>query len=223
MAHTPQPKMGALGYGAPPVAQPFVMPPPALRRLVIEGTSSVVVLPSQRAAKTNTNQPQSIVHVTPRGSFATSPWSLAGTSSWKSGLSPSLVDPKWSSVATLGHAIGDELHPMCLDNLSASMTNQPNFSRQANHHFDRREWEVARNREATLPKPSMDNLAVFYGERHCVGHFLGQFLIRSLNPRFLHGPFLVEDMDWPLSGWGYGLAPFQLAMSTGPFLVGDME
>ena len=27
---------------------------------------------------------------------------------------------------------------------------------------------------------------------------------------------------WPLSGWGYGLAPFRLGIWTGPFLVGDM-
>ena len=29
-------------------------------------------------------------------------------------------------------------------------------------------------------------------------------------------------MDWPFFGWGYGLAPFQLGIWTGPFLVGDM-
>ena len=26
-------------------------------------------------------------------------------------------------------------------------------------------------------------------------------------------PFLVGDMDWPLSGWGYGLAPFPHLLS----------
>ena len=50
-------------------------------------------------------------------------------------------------------------------------------------------------------------------------HLFGPLLIRSPDPRFLHGPFLVEDMDWPLSGWGYGLAPFQLGIWTSPFLV----
>ena len=30
-------------------------------------------------------------------------------------------------------------------------------------------------------------------------------------------PFPVADMDWPLSNWGYGLAPFQLGIWTGPF------
>ena len=46
--------------------------------------------------------------------------------------------------------------------------------------------------------------------------------MRSPNPRFLHGPFLVGDMDWPLSGWGYGLAPFWLGIWTGPFPI-DMD
>ena len=31
------------------------------------------------------------------------------------------------------------------------------------------------------------------------------------------GPFSVGDMDWPLSSWGYGLALFQLGIWTGPF------
>ena len=35
-------------------------------------------------------------------------------------------------------------------------------------------------------------------------HLFGPLLIRSPNPRFLHGPFLVGDMDWPLTGLGYG-------------------
>ena len=35
------------------------------------------------------------------------------------------------------------------------------------------------------------------------------------------GSFRVVDMDWPLSGWGYGLVPFHLGIGTGPFLVGD--
>ena len=30
----------------------------------------------------------------------------------------------------------------------------------------------------------------------------------------LHGPFPVEDMDRPLSSWGYGMAPFQLGTLT---------
>ena len=30
------------------------------------------------------------------------------------------------------------------------------------------------------------------------------------------GPFPVGDMDWPLSGWGYGLAPFRLGIWTPP-------
>ena len=37
------------------------------------------------------------------------------------------------------------------------------------------------------------------------------------------GPFPVGDVDWPLSGWGYGLAPFRLGIWTGPFPVGDMD
>ena len=37
------------------------------------------------------------------------------------------------------------------------------------------------------------------------------------------GPFSVGDMDWPLFGWGYGPAPFQLGIWTGPFSVGDMD
>ena len=52
------------------------------------------------------------------------------------------------------------------------------------------------------------------GERQRAGHLFGPLLIRSPNPRFLYGPFPVEDMDRPLSNWGYGLAPFQ---------VGDMD
>ena len=31
-------------------------------------------------------------------------------------------------------------------------------------------------------------------------------------------PFPVGDMDWPLSNWGYGLAPFQLGYGPAPFL-----
>ena len=49
----------------------------------------------------------------------------------------------------------------------------------------------------------------------------GPLLIQSPNPRFLHGPFLVGDTDWPLSGWEYGLAPFQLGIWTGPLPVED--
>ena len=30
-------------------------------------------------------------------------------------------------------------------------------------------------------------------------------------------------MDLPLSGWGYGPAPFELGIWTGPFPVGDMD
>ena len=37
------------------------------------------------------------------------------------------------------------------------------------------------------------------------------------------GPFLVGDMDQPLSGWGYGPAPFRLGIWVGPFLVGDVD
>ena len=36
-------------------------------------------------------------------------------------------------------------------------------------------------------------------------------------------PFPVGDMDWPLSGWGYGPAPVQLGTWTSPFAVGDMD
>ena len=28
---------------------------------------------------------------------------------------------------------------------------------------------------------------------------------------------------WPISNWGYGLAPFRLGMWMGRFLVGDMD
>ena len=35
-------------------------------------------------------------------------------------------------------------------------------------------------------------------------------------------PFRVGDMDWPLSNWRYGLAPFQLGIWTGPFPVAGM-
>ena len=41
----------------------------------------------------------------------------------------------------------------------------------------------------------------------CARHLFGPLLIRSPNPRFLHGPFPVGDMDQPLSSWGYGPAP----------------
>jgi hypothetical protein len=64
------------------------------------------------------------------------------------------------------------------------------------------------------------------------GHLFGPILIRSPNPRFLHGPFPVGDVDrpflvgiWtgpfpdgdinhPLSSWGHGLAPFRLRIPT---------
>ena len=46
------------------------------------------------------------------------------------------------------------------------------------------------------------------------GHLLGPLFIRSLNPRFLHGPCLVG---------GYGPAPFRLGICTGPFPVGNMD
>ena len=57
----------------------------------------------------------------------------------------------------------------------------------------------------------------------CAGHLFEPLLTRGPNPRFLYGPFPVGDMDWPLSGWGYGLAPFRLGIWTGPFPVGDMD
>ena len=50
------------------------------------------------------------------------------------------------------------------------------------------------------------------------GIFLGLFLLRSPNPRFLHGTFPVGDMDQPLFSWGYG---FRLGIWTGPFPVKD--
>ena len=37
------------------------------------------------------------------------------------------------------------------------------------------------------------------------------------------GPFLVEDVDQPLSSWGYGLPLFHLGICTGPFSLGDMD
>ena len=52
-----------------------------------------------------------------------------------------------------------------------------------------------------------------------LGIFLGPVLVQSPNPRFLHGPFPVGKMDWPLSSWGYGLAPFHLGIWIGPFPV----
>ena len=58
-------------------------------------------------------------------------------------------------------------------------------------------------------------------ERQCAGHLFGPLFMRSPNPRFLHGPFPGGDMDWPLSRWGYGLAPFQLGIWSGPFPVED--
>ena len=36
-------------------------------------------------------------------------------------------------------------------------------------------------------------------------------------------PYLVGDMDQPLSSWGYGLAPSWSGIWTSPFLVGDMD
>ena len=57
----------------------------------------------------------------------------------------------------------------------------------------------------------------------CIVHLFGPLLIRSPNPRFLHGPFLVGDMDWPFSSWGYGLAPFQPGIWTDPCPVGDIH
>ena len=36
-------------------------------------------------------------------------------------------------------------------------------------------------------------------------------------------PFPVGDMDWPLSGWGYGLAAFGLGIWTGRFPFGDLD
>ena len=60
-------------------------------------------------------------------------------------------------------------------------------------------------------------------EHQCAGHLFGPLLIRSPNPRFLHDPFVVGDMDQPLSSRGYGMAPFRLGIWTGPFPVGDMD
>ena len=34
---------------------------------------------------------------------------------------------------------------------------------------------------------------------------------------------MARLMDLPLSNWGYGRAPFQLGIWTGPFLVGDPQ
>ena len=61
------------------------------------------------------------------------------------------------------------------------------------------------------------------GKRQRAGHLFGPLLIRSPDPRFLHGPFPVGDMDRPLSSWGYGLALFRSAKWTGPFPAGDMD
>ena len=55
------------------------------------------------------------------------------------------------------------------------------------------------------------------------GHLFGPFLTRSPNPRLLHGPFPVGDMDRPISSWGFGLAPFWFGMWTGPFPMRDMD
>ena len=44
------------------------------------------------------------------------------------------------------------------------------------------------------------------GQRQRPRHLFGPLLIWRANPRFLRGPFPVEDMDQLLSSWGYGLA-----------------
>ena len=43
--------------------------------------------------------------------------------------------------------------------------------------------------------------------------------MRSPNPRFLHGPFPVGDMDRPLSSWGYGPAPLRVGDMTPPLFT----
>ena len=41
------------------------------------------------------------------------------------------------------------------------------------------------------------------------------FCMASFRLGIWTGPFLVGDMDWPLAGWGYGPAPFQLGIWIG--------
>ena len=77
--------------------------------------------------------------------------------------------------------------------------------------------------------------ALVWGGCQCSGHapgarFLGHFCYGALIHAFCMapfrlgmwtGPFLIGDMDWLLSEWGYGPAPFQLGIWTGAFLVED--
>ena len=46
-----------------------------------------------------------------------------------------------------------------------------------------------------------------------------QFLVAPFQLGIWTGPFPVEDMDRPLSSWGYGLTPFRLGIWTGLFPI----
>ena len=63
-----------------------------------------------------------------------------------------------------------------------------------------------------LRKNAMSSFAQVLSKVMGQGHRFGPLLIRSPNPRFLHGPFPVGDIEWPLSSWGYGLSPFRLGI-----------
>ena len=92
-------------------------------------------------------------------------------------------------------------------------------------------WKVSSLYPATTPhllgKPHVSMLAPHStdaeGEHQHAGHLFGPLFIRRPNPRFLHGPFRVGDMDRPLSGWGYGPAPSGCGYppaETGAFMSG---
>ena len=51
--------------------------------------------------------------------------SSSSTSSWKSALSPSPVDPMWSPAATSATMTDEDLQPMCLDNLLSREVSHP--------------------------------------------------------------------------------------------------
>ena len=75
--------------------------------------------------------------------------------------------------------------------------------------------------------PSTSNnepLCIYTSCLHALPSFLVQLCVLLC---ILCCSFMVSiknlGLDVPLSGWGYGLAPFQLDIWTAPFPIGDMD
>ena len=79
-------------------------------------------------------------------------------------------------------------------------------------------FSVLSQKGVRVPQSPLEGTWEPWGERQRTGRapgiFFGPLLIWSPNPRFLHGPFPVGDMDLPLLSWGKGLAPFQLRIPS---------